>query len=120
MAIAIYVKTKSARLKSIIRAALPIGVLACEPLIYGVSLPLFYPSSPPASAAARRRLRGLRHPGDGRVRRRRAGTVGRADDGRHHQRAVALVRRGPSIAYVMGFVLTYFFGFKEHMVERLS
>ena len=43
-AIAILIKTKDKRLKELISSALPAGFLGIgEPLIYGVSLPLFYP-----------------------------------------------------------------------------
>lgn len=43
-AIAVYVKTKDQDLKNIIKAALPVGILGIgEPLIYGVTLPLFRP-----------------------------------------------------------------------------
>lgn len=44
MAIAIWLRTRNERLRSVIRSALPIGVLGIgEPLIYGVSLPLVRP-----------------------------------------------------------------------------
>lgn len=44
MAIAVWLKTKNAKLRKIIEGALPLGLLGIgEPLIYGVSLPLFYP-----------------------------------------------------------------------------
>lgn len=43
-ALAVLVKTKNARLKTIIKNALPVGLLGIgEPLIYGVTLPLFKP-----------------------------------------------------------------------------
>jgi PTS system sucrose-specific IIC component len=43
-ALAVYFKTKDKDLKSIILAALPVGILGIgEPLIYGVTLPLFRP-----------------------------------------------------------------------------
>lgn len=43
-AIAVLVKTKNLNLKNIIKSALPVGVLGIgEPLIYGVTLPLFKP-----------------------------------------------------------------------------
>ncbi len=42
--IAVFVKTKNLRLKKIVKNALPVGVLGIgEPLIYGVTLPLFKP-----------------------------------------------------------------------------
>jgi len=43
-ALAVYFKTKDADLKRVILAALPVGILGIgEPLIYGVTLPLFRP-----------------------------------------------------------------------------
>jgi sucrose PTS system EIIBCA or EIIBC component len=43
-ALAVYFKTKDKELKSIIMASLPVGILGIgEPLIYGVTLPLFRP-----------------------------------------------------------------------------
>lgn len=42
--IAVLMKTKNTRLKNIIKTALPVGILGIgEPLIYGVTLPLFKP-----------------------------------------------------------------------------
>ena len=42
--IAVLLKTKNTRLKTIIKSALPVGILGIgEPLIYGVTLPLFKP-----------------------------------------------------------------------------
>lgn len=44
MAFAIYFKTKNAKMKTLVANALPVGMLGIgEPLIYGVSLPLFKP-----------------------------------------------------------------------------
>lgn len=44
MAIAVLMKTRNPKLRSVIKSALPIGILGVgEPLIYGVSLPLLYP-----------------------------------------------------------------------------
>jgi len=43
-ALAVYAKTKNKDLRSVIAAALPVGILGIgEPLIYGVTLPLFRP-----------------------------------------------------------------------------
>jgi PTS system sucrose-specific IIC component len=122
MAVAIYVKTKSARLKGIIRAALPIGVLGVgEPLIYGVSLPLFYPL---ITACLGGGFGGAfvafgMQATDGFG----AGALGLSGvlmtavitDGQWLWYVGGLL-----VSYVMGFVLTYLFGFKEHMVERLA
>lgn len=122
MAIAIYIKTKSKRLKDIIRAALPIGVLGVgEPLIYGVSLPLFYPLITAclgggfggAVVALGIQVTG----GFG------AGALGLSgvlmipviSDGMWLWYVGGLV-----VSYIMGFILTWLFGFKEHMVDRLG
>lgn len=122
MAIAIYVKTRDKRLRNIIRAALPIGVLGVgEPLIYGVSLPLFYPLITAClgggfggafMAYAIQATDGFG-----------AGALGLSG-----VLMTAVITNGAwlwyvgglVISYIMGFVLTYFFGFKEHMVERLG
>ena len=43
-AVAVLLKTKNTRLKTIVKTALPVGLLGIgEPLIYGVTLPLFKP-----------------------------------------------------------------------------
>ncbi|RZI92763.1 MAG: PTS tagatose transporter subunit IIABC, partial [Microbacterium sp.] len=122
MAIAIYIKTRSKRLKNIIRAALPIGVMGVgEPLIYGVSLPLFYPlitACLGGGFGGAFVAYGIQvTDGFG------AGALGLSGvlmtaviTGGHWLLYVG----GLLIAYLMGFLLTYFFGFKEHMVERLG
>lgn len=122
MAIAIFIKTKSTRLKNIIRAALPIGVLGVgEPLIYGVSLPLFYPlitACLGGGFGGAFIAYGIQvTDGFG------AGALGLSG-----VLMTAVITNGAwlwyvgglVISYIMGFVLTWFFGFKEHMVERLG
>lgn len=122
MAVAIYVKTRSARLRGIIRAALPIGVLGVgEPLIYGVSLPLFYPL---ITACLGGGFGGAfvafgMQVTDG---------FGAGALGLSGVLMTAVITNGQwlwyvgglVVSYVMGFVLTYLFGFKEHMVQRLG
>lgn len=122
MAIAIYIKTRDKRLKNIIRAALPIGVMGVgEPLIYGVSLPLFYPlitACLGGGFGGAFVAYGIQvTDGFG------AGALGLSgvlmtaviSDG-HWLWYVG----GLLISYTMGFLLTYLFGFKEHMVKRLG
>ncbi|QLD12068.1 PTS transporter subunit EIIC [Microbacterium oleivorans] len=122
MAIAIFIKTKSSRLKNIIRAALPIGVLGVgEPLIYGVSLPLFYPlitACLGGGFGGAFIAYGIQvTDGFG------AGALGLSG-----VLMTAVITNGAwlwyvgglVISYIMGFLLTWFFGFKEHMVERLG
>ncbi len=122
MAIAIFVKTKSERLKNIIRAALPIGILGVgEPLIYGVSLPLFYPlitACLGGGFGGAFVAYGIQA----------TGGFGAGALGLSGVLMTAVITSGQwlwylgglVVSYVMGFVLTYFFGFKEHMVERLG
>ncbi len=115
-AIAIYVKTKDKNLKKRIASALPVGFLGIgEPLIYGVSLPLGRPFIAACIGAG----------------------FGGAWSAIYHLGAIAV---GPSglalipliaqskyfayfmaliISYVAGFIITYVWGFKEEMVERL-
>lgn len=122
MAIAIYVKTKSKRLKRLIGNALPIGFLGIgEPLIYGVSLPLFYPFitacigggfGGAVIAYATQNI----------------ADVGATAIGPSGLVLLPLIANGMWMwylfgllaSYVGGFVLTYFFGYKESMLARLE
>lgn len=122
MAIAIYVKTKSDRLKNIIRAALPIGILGVgEPLIYGVSLPLFYPlitACLGGGFGGAFVAYGIQT----------TGGFGAGALGLSGVLMTAVITNGGwlwyvgglVISYIMGFILTYLFGFKESMVDRLG
>jgi PTS system sucrose-specific IIC component len=122
MAIAIYIKTKDKRLKKIISSALPIGFLGIgEPLIYGVSLPLFYPFITACLGAGF---------GGALVAfiTSQVADVGALAMGISGWVLVPLIANGMWLwyvaglitAYAGGFVLTYFFGFKEEMIERLN
>ncbi|MCW5953162.1 MAG: PTS transporter subunit EIIC [Propionibacteriaceae bacterium] len=122
MAIAIYIKTRSERLKNIIRAALPIGIMGIgEPLIYGVSLPLFYPlitACLGGGFGGAFVAFGIQA----------TGGFGAGALGLSGILMIPIISNGMwlwyigglLVSYVMGFLLTYFFGFKEHMVERLG
>ncbi|MDR1852683.1 MAG: PTS transporter subunit EIIC [Propionibacteriaceae bacterium] len=123
MALAVWAKTKNKELKNIIKSALPIGFLGIgEPLIYGVSLPLFYPFITACLGAgfggAVVALGIQLTPGG-------FGSTGLGVSG---ILMTGLISGGQWLwyvgglltAYVMGFILTYFFGFKEKMVERLA
>lgn len=122
MAIAIFIKTKSERLKNIIRAALPIGIMGVgEPLIYGVSLPLFYPlitACLGGGFGGAFVAFGIQQ----------TGGFGAGALGLSGVLMTAVITNGMwlwyvgglLVSYVMGFLLTYFFGFKEHLVERLG
>ena len=122
MAIAIYIKTKSQRLKNIIRAALPIGIMGIgEPLIYGVSLPLFYPlitACLGGGFGGAFVAFGIQA----------TGGFGAGALGLSGILMTPIITNGMwlwyvgglLVSYIMGFTLTWFFGFKEHMVERLG
>ncbi|MFT3861960.1 PTS transporter subunit EIIC [Micropruina sp.] len=122
MAIAIFFKTKSERLKNIIRAALPIGFLGVgEPLIYGVSLPLLYPlitACLGGGFGGAFIAFGIQQ----------TGGFGATALGLSGILMAPVISSGMwlwylgglVISYIMGFVLTWFFGFKEEMVERLG
>ncbi len=122
MAIAIFIKTKSERLKNIIRAALPIGFMGIgEPLIYGVSLPLFYPlitACLGGGFGGAFVAFGIQQ----------TGGFGAGALGLSGILMTPVITNGMwlwyigglLVSYIMGFILTWFFGFKEHMVERLG
>jgi PTS system sucrose-specific IIC component len=122
MAIAILVKTKSARLKKIVRSALPIAFMGIgEPMIYGVSLPLLYPFFTACLGAG---FGGAFVAFGIQV----SGGFGAGALGLSGILLTGVITNGQwlwylgglLVSYVMGFVLTYLFGFKEWMVERLG
>src|SRR5690625_1446370 len=114
-AFAIYLKTKDNRLKKTVSNALPVGILGIgEPLIYGVVLPLGRPFITACLGAGfGGAFLSLQSIG--------AITVGPSGlalipliaDGNYLIYIVGLL-----ISYIGGFVLTYFFGFKDEMVSR--
>jgi PTS system sucrose-specific IIC component len=122
MALAVWAKTKNDRLKKIIKSALPIGFLGIgEPLIYGVSLPLFYPfitACLGAGFGGAFVALGMQIGGAfGATGMGVSGVLltGLISDGKWLWYVGGLV-----VSYLMGFLLTYLFGFKEKMVERLG
>lgn len=122
MAIAIFLRTRNKRLRDIIKSALPMGFLGIgEPLIYGVSLPLVYPfitACLGAGFGGAFLAFAMQH----------SGSFGAQALGLSGLLMTPVISAGKWLWYlggmlisvVMGFVLTYFFGFKEKMVERLS
>ena len=122
MAIAVFLKTKDQRLRGIIKSALPVGFLGIgEPLIYGVSLPLFYPfitACLGAGFGGAFVAFGMQQ----------AGLFGAQALGLSGLLMAPVISSGGwlwylggmAIAVTMGFLLTYFFGFKESMVQRLK
>ncbi|WP_020008570.1 glucose PTS transporter subunit IIA [Salinicoccus albus] len=114
--IAIYLKTKSQRLKNTVASVTPVGFLGIgEPLIYGVTLPLGRPFiTASLGAGFGGAFLSLFNVG--------AITVGPSGvvmipliaDGNYLLYIIGLV-----ISYIGGFLLTYLFGFKEEMVYKL-
>ncbi len=99
-AFAVYFKTKSKKLKNIIKGALPVGILGIgEPLIYGVTLPLGRPFITACIGAA----------------------VGGAVQASFHVASIAmgvsglpltfLIKNGSVLFYLLGIVVAYGAGF---------
>ena len=116
-AVAIFVKTKSKRLKNIIKGTLPVGFLGIgEPLLYGVTLPLGRPFLTACLGAA---FGGAYQA---------LMTTGAINIGVSGISLVPLIAEGKYIHYIIGLILgyaggfsfTYMFGFKEKMVENLD
>ncbi|WP_257997877.1 glucose PTS transporter subunit IIA [Salimicrobium jeotgali] len=113
---AIYLKTNSKRLKNTVASVTPVGILGIgEPLIYGVTLPLGRPFIT-ASLGAGFGGAFLSFFSVGAI------TVGPSGivmipliaDNKYLLYTVGLL-----ISYIGGFALTYLFGFKEEMVNKL-
>lgn len=120
-AIAVFVKTKDLKLKETAASGLPVGFLGVgEPLIYGVSLPLFWPFVTACLGA-----------GFGgafiALANTLGNTVGAVAIGPSGLLLIPLIANGQwlwyvgglVISYFMGFVLTYFFGYNDKLLERL-
>ena len=114
--IAIYVKTKSKKLKTMVRDALPVGILGIgEPLMYAVTLPLGKPFITAClGSGIGGLLAALFH----------LGTISQGVSGLF---GLLIVVPGTWIhfimamlgAYVGGFVLTYFFGVDDDRIEDI-
>lgn len=122
MAIAVWMKTRNQKLRKIIKGALPLGLLGIgEPLIYGVSLPLVTPFITACLGAG---FGGAFLAWGMQV----SGAFGAQGLGLSGLLMTGVITPGMwlwyvgalAIAVLAGFLLTYFFGFKEHMVSRLA
>lgn len=116
-ALAIYVKTKNKRLKTVIKGAIPAGFLGIgEPLIYGVTLPLgrpFITSCLGASVGgAFQAMMGTAAAG--------IGVSGLPLLPLIADNKYLIYFLGLLITYTAGFLFTYFFGFKEEMADNLD
>jgi sucrose PTS system EIIBCA or EIIBC component len=113
---ALYLKTKNKKLKSFIRASLPVGILGVgEPLMYAVTLPLMKPFITACLGAG---LGGIM------IRLFHVGTISQGVSGLF---ALLIVEPGQQFkfiismlaAYAGGFLLTWFFGVEEEKIEGI-
>ena len=114
--LAIYVKTKSKKLKTMVRDAIPVGILGIgEPLMYAVTLPLGKPFITAClGAGVGGALAVLFH----------LGTKGFGISGLFGlliiaERKEMLYVVAMLAAYAAGFVLTYFFGVDDERIEEI-
>ncbi|WP_373893652.1 glucose PTS transporter subunit IIA [Virgibacillus sp. CBA3643] len=114
--IAIYIKTKNKRLKNTVASVLPVGFLGIgEPLIYGVSLPLGRPFlTASLGAGFGGAFLSLFNVGAITVGPSGAVLIPLIADNKYLLYIIALI-----ISYAGGFILTYLFGYKEEMVNKL-
>ncbi|WP_099303242.1 PTS transporter subunit EIIC [Bacillus sp. Marseille-P3800] len=115
-AIAIFVKTRNERLRNIIKGGLPVGFLGIgEPLLYGVTLPLGRPFITASMGAA---VGGAIQASFG------TGALGIGVSGLSLTPLIAQGNYlqyliGIAVAYFLGFLFTYLFGFKEEMAKGI-
>jgi Phosphotransferase system IIC components, glucose/maltose/N-acetylglucosamine-specific len=113
---ALYIKTKNKKLKSFIRASLPVGILGVgEPLMYAVTLPLIKPFITACLGAGF---------GGVLIRLFQVGTISQGVSGLF---ALLIVEPGQQLqfiiamlaAYAGGFILTWFFGVEEDKIDDI-
>lgn len=113
---ALYLRTKNKKLKSFISASLPVGILGVgEPLMYGVTLPLIKPFITACLGAG---FGGIV------VKLMNVGTISQGVSGLF---GLLIVKPGFQlqfllamvVAYVAGFVLTWFFGYEEEKINNI-
>ncbi|WP_152658156.1 PTS transporter subunit EIIC [Oceanobacillus sp. CFH 90083] len=116
-AVAIYVKTKNKRLKNVIKGALPAGFLGIgEPLIYGVTLPLGRPFITACiGASVGGAFQGLMQTASSGIGVSGIPLIPLIVDNKFFIYFIGLV-----ITYTAGFIVTYFFGYKEEMADNLG
>lgn len=113
-ALAIYVKTRNKLLRNTIKGALPVGMLGIgEPLIFGVTLPLGRPFITACLGGA---------VGGAVVAVWKVSSIAIGVSGLPHafliqEGQAGLYLIGVLISYMAGFLITFFFGFKEEMAE---
>ncbi|WP_077307482.1 PTS transporter subunit EIIC [Terribacillus halophilus] len=114
--IAIFVKTRNKRLRNIIKGALPAGFLGIgEPLLYGVTLPLGRPFVTAClGAAAGGAVQALFATGAKAIGVSGLSLIPLIAEEKYLQYIIGIV-----VAYIAGFLFTYFFGFKEEMAKDI-
>ncbi|RAL24561.1 PTS transporter subunit EIIC [Thermoflavimicrobium daqui] len=116
-ALAIYVKTKKKRLKRAVGGALPAGMLGIgEPLIFGVTLPLGRPFLTACLGAGV----GGAFQAFFKVATISVGVSGLPLTFLVHTEQIVYYLIGVLIAYLAGFVFTYFFGFNDEMASEFK
>ncbi|WP_046180088.1 PTS transporter subunit EIIC [Domibacillus tundrae] len=116
-ALAVYIKTRNERLRTIIRGALPVGFLGIgEPLLYGVTLPLGRPFMTACMGGA---------VGGAYQALVRTASSGIGVSGLSLMPLIAdnkyiLYLIGLLMAYAAGFLFTYLFGFTEEMADNID
>jgi PTS system sucrose-specific IIC component len=116
-AIAIYMKTRNKRLRTVIKGGLPAGFLGIgEPLIYGVTLPLGRPFLTAClGASAGGAFQAIMQTAAAGI-----GVSGLPLIPLIVDNNYFLYFLGLLITYTAGFLITYFFGFKEEMADNLD
>ncbi|PAD22745.1 PTS transporter subunit EIIC [Terribacillus saccharophilus] len=114
--IAVFVKTRNKRLRNIIKGALPAGFLGIgEPLLYGVTLPLGRPFLTAClGAAVGGATQALFATGATSIGVSGLSLTPLIAEGKYLQYLIGIF-----VAYIAGFVFTYFFGFKEDMAKEI-
>lgn len=111
---ALYLKTKNKKLKSFIRASLPVGILGVgEPLMYAVTLPLVKPFITACLGAG---FGGIM------IRLFKVGTISQGVSGLFGMLIVVPGQQltyiiSMLVAYAAGFILTWFFGVEEDKIN---
>lgn len=112
-ALAVYFKTRDKDLKNIIKAALPVGILGIgEPLIYGVTLPLFRPFVAACLGAAF---------GGAVIAIAKVGALALGVSGillTLLVNNVAMYLMGLVVSYIAGFIIAWFMGFDESKMSE--
>ncbi|QQK81732.1 PTS transporter subunit EIIC [Salicibibacter cibi] len=116
-ALAVYVKTRSQKLKDRVKGTVPAGFLGVgEPLLFGVTLPLGRPFVTAClGAAVGGAFQAVAGTGATGIGISGLSMIPIIAEGQYLSYIIGLV-----LAYAFGFLFTYWFGFKEEMVKNLE